>query len=282
VSEPTQVTDGPTVAVDGPGRARSRTAAVLLAAAAVALEFAAFVLWLVESAGPPASLALALIVSPPVTAAGAWLLHLGDERGTAVLAASGLLTVPALVASGPTLAVATPSSWLWFAAAATLLLAAALAWTARDRRPWSAGPGTTSPLFVVAAVAVLVGTVLPTTWFRPEAAPGADGWWRPVLWEQGLSVSTFSLLLAPVVVGLVLWGASAVARPVGAGLVGALAVTGLASAVGNAWFVAGAPELWFTPYGWADLVGNLVLLGFAVRWWAPSPHPVPADHPRTG
>jgi hypothetical protein len=282
VSEPTEVTDGPMLTASGPGRARSRTAAVWLAAAAAVLEFAAFVLWLVESAGLPASLALGLIVSPPVTAAGAWLLHLGDERGTAVLAAAGLLTVPALVASGPNLTGAPTSSWLWFVAAGTLLLAAALAWTGRDRGGWDQGPPTTSPLFVVAAVAVLVGTVLPTTWFRSEVAPGADGWWRPVLWEQGLSVSTFSLLLAPVVVGLVLWGASAVARPVGAGLVGALAVTGLAAAVGNAWFVAGAPDLWFTPFGWADLVGNLVLLGFAVRWWAPAPHAGPVDHPRTG
>jgi hypothetical protein len=279
VSEPAQTTEPTTV--PGSGRDRSRSGAVLLAAAAAALEFAAFVLWLIESAGLPASLALGLIVSPPVTAAGAWLLHLGDERGTAVLAASGLLTVPALVASGPDLAAAPTSSWLWFVAAGTLLLAAALAWTARDRGPWSAGPGTTSPLFVVAGVAVLAGTVLPTTWFRSDVAPGGDGWWQPVLWEQGLSVSTFSLLLAPVVVGLVLWGASAVARPVGAGLVGALAVTGLASAVGNAWFVAGAPELWFTPYGWADLVGNLVLLGFAVRWWAPAPAHDRVDGPRT-
>jgi hypothetical protein len=186
-----------------------------------------------------------------------------------------------VVAGGPTLAGAPTSSWLWFVAAGALLVAAALAWTARDRRRWSAGPGVTSPLLVVAGVAVLLGTVLPTTWFRSGVAPGADGWWRPVLWEQGLSRSSLSLLLVPVVVAVVLWGASAVPRPIGAALLGALGVSGFASAVGNAWFVAGEPDLWFTPVGWVDLVGYLVLLGLAVRWWAP-PQPIPADASPTG
>jgi hypothetical protein len=277
VSEPTHVTD-PTPVTDRAQAAaasrRSRRFAVVAAVVAVVLEVAAAVAWSGVTAGGPASLWLPLVVSPLVTAAGAWLLHLGDERGTAVLAAAGLLTVPALVASGPNLAVAPASSWLWFLGAGALLVAAALAWTARERAAWTDGPRTTSPLFVVAAVLVVAGTVLPTTWFR---GPEGTGWWRPVLWEQGLSVSTLSLLLAPVVVAAVLWGASAVARPIGAALVGTLAVTGLASALANGWFVAGAPDLWVTPYGWADLAGNLALLGFAVRWWAAEPRPGPGD-----
>jgi hypothetical protein len=281
VSEPTRVTDptDPTDAVTAAGRGRSRTSAVVVAAVAAVLQVAAFAAWATEAGSFEPSLTLGLIVSPLVTAAGAWLLHRGDERGTAVLAASGLLTVPGLVASGANLAGAPTSSWLWFLAAGTLLVAAALAWTGRDRGPWSEGPTTTSRLFVAAAVAVLLGTVLPTTWFRSLGAPRVDGWWRPVLWEQGLSVSTLALLLAPVVVAVVLWAASAVARPVGAALAGTLAVTGLASAVGNVWFVAGAPDLWITPIGWADLTGNLVLLGFAVRWWTPVSEPGPERSP---
>jgi hypothetical protein len=255
------------------GPARSRRIAVLVAAAAAALEVAALGVWIGDAVGTSLALITGLAASAAVTAFGAWRLHLGDERGTAVLLAAALLTLPAVVATGSDLASAHASSLLWFVSAAALLVAAALAWTARDRDRWWGG-GLASPLLVAGGLFVIAGTLLPTTWYRPEAGAGAERWWRLALWEQGLSVSTVSLLLTPAVVLVVLWAASAFARPLAAGMLAALAVTGVASAAGNIWFVLGEPELWVTPVGWIDLVGHLLLLVLAALWWtAPDPTP---------
>lgn len=276
------------MASSAPGRGRQL--AVVAAAGAAVVEVVAAVRWLSEvgavgalpGAGATPALLSTVSASVAVTVVGALLLHRGDERGTAVLVAAGLLTLPAAVAGIVDLGLASTAQLVWLVAAALLLVAAALAWIGRDQGPWTAADapaGATGAVIAVAAVAVLAATLLPTTWYRIAGAVASD-WWTPTLWMEGLDLSTMPLLLVPVVVAVVLWAGATLPRPIGAALLGTLALTGLASGAGNLLHVLGDPELWITPFGWVDLVGNLALLVVAARWWAPvaRPRPDPESH----
>jgi hypothetical protein len=259
VDETATTTDAPAGPTD------VRRAAIVLGASAAALELVAGVLLTVPgglSVGP----ALLGLLWLAVPVAGVVLLRRGDERGVALLIATGALSFPQVIGGGYAI-----GGWPWaihlmLLANAALVAAGVLAWRSRDRPQWDRIERARDPVLLVAAGGVVLATILPTTAFAVRPI-GADPWWHPLLSRASGIWAIAAFVLAPFVLAGLLWLASRSARPLAGAVVGAVAVIGLAGALFNLVQATVSAEFRLTPVGWLDLVAHAALLVIAVRWW---------------
>lgn len=256
------------ITTDAPaGPTDVRRAAIVVGAGGAALELVARVWGLVtvpvELSVWPALLGLLWLAVP---VAGVVLLRRGDERGVALLVATGALSLPHLVGGWDAI-----GGWPWairllLLANAALVTAAVVTWRSRDRPRWGRIERERDPVFLGAAAAVVLATVLPTTAFA-VAPIGADPWWQPVVSRASGIWGIAAFVLVPFVLAGLLWLASRSARPLAGAIVGAVAAIGLAGALFNLVQATVSAEVRLTPVGWLDLLAHAVLLAVAARWW---------------